>query len=300
MREIILVPIDFSEVAKCAMDHASQLALSFQRKVVLLHVVGKKVAGTPKETVLEDKLKENAKWIRERATVDVSYVIEEGSIFTTIAEVADRLRAEFIVMGIHGKKGVQHIMGSYAYDVVCSSNVPVLLVKRFQTHTGFKNIVLPVDFSAESTQKVIYSVKFARFFGAKISVFGFLNTKNSALVIKKNALLKKVKNIYKEFETEVTTHLCINPEMDLSEAILEFSDKVNADLIMIVAEKDGGIPDIFGQNTTELLIDKADLPILTVMPVSDPEDTRLTDVVRSFVDPLGVINGKITSKYFIN
>ena len=69
---------------------------------------------------------------------------------------------------------------------------------------------------------------------------------------------------------------------------------------MIVAEKDGGIPDIFGQNTTELLIDKANLPILTVMPVSDPDDARLTDVVRSFVDPMGVMNGKITSKYFIN
>jgi len=299
MAETILVPTDFSDVAYFAIDHAIEIAANFDRKIVLLHVVGKKVLGTPKEIILKKKLTVTIEWIKSKVSVDVSYIIEEGSIFTTISTVADRLRSEFIVIGIHGKKGVQHIMGSHAYEVVCSSNVPVLLVKKYHAHDGYRNIVLPIDFTSESTQKVIYSVKFAKFFGAKIHVFGYLDKDNTALVIKKKALLKKVSDLFTPLGAEVSTKLCIDPEKGFADAIIDYSAEIDADLIMIVAEKNGGIPDIFGQNTTELLIDKADTPILTVMPTEDLED-RLEHLVRSFVDPLGVMNGKITSKYFIN
>ncbi|HSV89226.1 MAG TPA: universal stress protein [Bacteroidales bacterium] len=299
MRETLLIPTDFSIVARYSMDHAVNLARQFNRKIVLLHVVGKKVLGTPKEVALGAKMREAAAWIKKKGDVEVSWVLEEGNIFTTIADVADRIKAEFIVIGIHGKKGVQHIMGSYAYKVVCSSRVPVLLVKKLHRHVGYKNIVLPIDFSAESTQKILKSIKFSHYFGANIKVFGFLGTHNPAKLISKQALLKKVKDIYAELGLTVTTDLCVDPSLDWPEALMKFSERTEADLIMIVAEKDGGIPDIFGQNSTETLIDKAEIPILTVMPSLEEESPELESVVRAFIDPMGITNGRVTSKYFI-
>jgi len=297
MKETILVPTDFTIVARYSMDHAVNLARIFNRKIVLLHIVGKKVLGTPKEDSLTAKMHDAVAWIKNKADVQVSWVLEEGNIFTSISEVAVRIKAEFIVIGIHGKKGVQHIMGSDAYKVVCSSRIPVLLVKKLHRHIGYTNIVLPIDFSAESTQKILKSIKFSHFFGAKIKVFGFLGTRNPAKLINKQALLKKVKDVYAELGLTVTTDLCVDPSSDWPEALMRFAEKTEADLIMIVAEKDGGIPDIFGQNTTETLIDKSEIPILTVIPSPGEESPDLETVVKTFIDPMGITNGRIASKY---
>ncbi len=294
LRENILVPTDFTEVANFSMDHATEIAKIFNHKIVLLHVVGKKILGTPKEKEIEEKLKNGVAQIKSRAKLKVSYLIEEGSIFTTISKVADRIRAEFIVMGIHGKKGVQHIMGSYAYRVICSVNVPVMVVKHMHHHVGYKNIVLPIDFSQESTQKIIKAVKFSNYFGANIRVFGFLGTRNKATIFKNEALLKKVKDTFDDLGLKVTTDLCVDPNIDWPEALMTFANKIDADLIMIVAEKGSSIPDIFSQNSTERIIDKADVPILTVVPTPDDGDSSLEKslVVRSFIDPMG-LTGKV-------
>ena len=290
----ILVPTDFTDVANYSIDHATEIAKILNHKIVLLHVVGKKVIGTPKEDAIMQKMEEEVAKIKSRANLKVSYLIEEGSIFTTIGQVADRLRAEFIVMGIHGKKGVQHIMGSYAYKVVCSSNVPVMVVKCMHHHVGYHEIVLPIDFSQESTQKILKAVKFSKYFGAKIRVFGFLGTRNKATIFKKEALLKKVKDTFSDLGLDVTTDLCIDPNIDWPEALMNFAEKIDADLIMIVAEKGSSIPDIFSQNSTERIIDKADVPILTVVPTAEDDDGNLEKslVVRSFIDPFGVTQSK--------
>ncbi|MBW6497052.1 MAG: universal stress protein [Bacteroidales bacterium] len=294
LRENILVPTDLTDVANFSMDHATEIAKIFNHKIVLLHVVGKKVLGTPREKEIEKKLKEAMAQIKSRAKLKVSYLIEEGTIFTTISKVADRIRAEFIVMGIHGKKGVQHIMGSYAYKVVCSVNVPVMVVKHLHHHVGYKNIALPIDFSQESTQKIIKAAKFSNYFGANIRVFGFLGTRNKATIFKKEALLKKVKDTFGDLGLDVTTDLCIDPNIDWPEALMTFADKIEADLILIVAEKGSSIPDIFSQNSTERIIDKADVPILTVVPTQEDGDSSLEKslVVRSFIDPMG-LTGKV-------
>lgn len=290
----ILVPTDLTEVANYSIDHATEIARIFNHKVVLLHVVGKNVLGTPKEEQITQILKENVKQIQERAPLEVDYLIEEGSIFNTISEVADRIRAEFIVMGIHGKKGVQHLMGSYAYKVVCSANVPVMVVKHLHHHVGYKNIVLPIDFMQESTQKILKAVRFSNYFGATIRVFGFLGTRNKATIFQKEALLKKVKDTFADLGVEVTTDLCVDPNKDWAEALMHFSDEIDADLILIVAEKDIQVPDIFSSNSTERIIDKADVPILTVVPSPDDGDSEneTTLTLRSFFDPLGLTGKK--------
>ncbi len=294
LRDKILVPTDFTDVVNYSVDHATEIAKIFNHTIVLLHVVGKKVLGTPRQKEIENKLKQAVAQIKNRAGLKVSYLIEEGSIFTTIAEVANRIRAEFIVMGIHGKKGVQHIMGSYAYKVVCSSEVPVMVVKSKHHHKGYKEIVLPIDFSQETTQKFLKAIRFSKYFGGRIRVFGFLGTRNKATIFEKEALLKKVKNTFAELGLNVTTDLCVDPAIDWPEALMKFSQRIDADLIMIVAEKGDSIADIFTQNTTEQIIDKADVPLLTVLPTAEDDDGGLGNslVVRSFIDPLGLTESK--------
>jgi nucleotide-binding universal stress UspA family protein len=295
LRDTLLVPTDFSVVADFAIDHASEIAKIFNHKICLLHIISKKTENTPKAEELRSKLENQAGFLSKKTGLEVSYIIETGTIFRSISEVADRIHAEFIVMGIHGRKGVQHIIGSYAYKVVVSANVPVLLVKDLHHHVGYKNIVIPIDFSRRSDQKVTQAIRFSKYFGAHIRVFGFLSYNSPAYVIKKEVLLKNVAECFNQENVQVSTTLQVNPGLDWPEALIKFSKDVDADLIMIVAEKDSSLKDVFSSNLTERIIDKMETPVLTICRQCDPEPdfTREKNpLIKTFVDPMGLIKGK--------
>ncbi|MDR4989168.1 MAG: universal stress protein [Bacteroidales bacterium] len=291
--QTILVPLDFTDVAEYALDHAKALAGIFGYQLFLLHVVQKKHKGKAQEAEAAKRLRELAGQLKENTGLEVDHTVRAGNIFDTISDLADELSAVFIVMGVHGKKGVAHLVGSYPYKVVCRAHVPVLVVKEKHHHVGFDNIVVPIDFSRRSAQKVAQATKFARFFGAKIRVFGFLSHDNKAKIINKEALLKSVTDFFISKGVSVTTDLLVKPGMDWDEALLMFADKVKADLIMIVAERGSRFQDIFSSNYTERILDKVNVPVLTIMPCAEDlaEEAEAVSsrqgIVTPFVDPLG-------------
>ncbi len=292
-QDVILVPFDFSDVAYYALDHAMAMAEIFDYTLALLHVIGKKDIGSEKEKDANKSLKNLSAHITGINRLNAEHYLRAGNIFDTISEMADELNAVFVVMGVHGKKGVSHIVGSYPYKVVCKTNAPVLIVKSKHHHDGFKNIVVPIDFSRKSAQKVAQATRFAKFFGAQIRVFGFLSSENKAKIINKEALLKSVNDFFVEKDVPVTTDLLVNPKLDWPEALLSFAENVDADLIMIVAERENRFQDIFSSNNTEKILDKANIPVLTIMPCAEDlaeEEEAISSrqgIVTPFIDPFG-------------
>ncbi len=292
-QETILVPFDFSDVAYYALNHGMAMAQTFNYKLALLHVIIKKDIGTEKEKKAGSSLNALATHIKGITGLEADYHLKTGNIFDTISEVADELDAVFVVMGVHGKKGVSHIVGSYPYKVVCKTKAPVLIVKTKHRHKGFRNIVVPIDFSRKSAQKVSQALKFAKFFGAKIRVFGFLSYENKAKIINKEALLKSINDFFVEKGVSVTTDLLVDPKLDWPEALLAFAEKVDGDLIMIVAERGNRFQDIFSSNNTEKILDKANIPVLSIMPCAEDlaeEAASITSkqgIVTPFIDPFG-------------
>ncbi len=291
--DAILVPVDFSDVAGYSIDHATAIAKIFGYRVFLLNVISKRQKGSDKEAEVEKRLIDLSKSLMSDHGLKVTHLVRAGDVNRTINQVADKLHAAFIVMGVHGKKGIEHLTGSYPYKVVCRSNVPVLVVKDKHHHVGFHNIVIPIDFSKRTTQKITQAIRFSKFFGASIRVFGFLSSGNKAKIINKEALLKSITDIFEENGVNVTTDLMVNPDYSWPEALMHFSESVKADLIMIVAERGSRIQDIFSQNYTEKILDKVDAPVLTIMPGDEDTDTEKEssseDFVTPFVDPFGLI-----------
>ncbi len=290
-REIILVPIDFTPVADCAIDHAIEIAKLFNHKICLLHIIGKKTPQ-PIRQKITDRLEKISLSNSERSGVKMIHRVEEGSIFDKISITANELNAEFIVMGIHGKQGLQHILGSYAYKVICSSLIPVMVVKKKHHHIGYNNIVVPVDFSHESSQKLNQSIKFAKYFDSVIHIIGIIRSKSSVFKIKKEALLK---NLTDHMESagvkKVKAEVIIKPGSDVHDEVLEYADNVDADLIMIVAEKGGRFAEVLGRNDAEQIIDKADIPVLTILPNNEyDEEDDDASLISTFFDPLGLID----------
>lgn len=139
----ILVPTDFSESSSLALRAAIQLGRKFGASVEVLHVdteatvlvppPGDLIPASPVDVaeVMEksvERLNEIAEDVRRTGLVCTT-ATEVGTTHTEIVEHAQRIGADLIVMGTHGRHGLGRVLvGSIAEKVVQHATCPVLVV----------------------------------------------------------------------------------------------------------------------------------------------------------------------------
>ncbi len=146
MYKRILVPVDGSETSTLGLQEAIKIARSDGAQLCLLHVVNELVLdysyGAQSFGLnLMDSLREigsgilrSAEELARKQEVPVESVVIEcigGTAADSIVAQAAKWRADLIVMGTHGRRGLRRLaMGSDAETVVQESSVPVLLVRH--------------------------------------------------------------------------------------------------------------------------------------------------------------------------
>ena len=141
----ILVPVDGSPTSSKGLREALRLARAGRAKLCIVHVVDEfyAFAGVegmgPAQDLLPafgqggEKVLAKAKRMADSAGVRASTVLREmigGPAAGPILREARKQRADLIVLGTHGRRGVRRlVLGSDAEQVVRSATVPVLLVR---------------------------------------------------------------------------------------------------------------------------------------------------------------------------
>ncbi|HEV8352997.1 MAG TPA: universal stress protein [bacterium] len=140
----ILVPTDFSRDADLAVRWAVRLGTALKAEVTVLFVLDLSlgaVAGLPPEMASMYATGDLLAQVRREAVDEmavlgrryprVKTLIREGSPRPTILRTANRLRADLIVIGTHGRTGLAHVVfGSVAEHVVRYARMPVLTVRK--------------------------------------------------------------------------------------------------------------------------------------------------------------------------
>ena len=141
MYKRILVPVDGSVTARTALRHAIALAKEQQAQLRLVYVVEQVPTWAAEGQMdLSDVLMESGKAVVAEAKEQVdkegiaaeTAVVEAGMQRTArcIADDAAKWSADLIVMGTHGRRGIDHlILGSVAEGVVRTAQAPVLLIR---------------------------------------------------------------------------------------------------------------------------------------------------------------------------
>jgi len=139
----ILVPTDFGDAAKRALEMAADLAKQYGGSLSVLHAyeiplpLGAYPGGPPLPAEYSVTFRDAAQRRLDQTVADVQKrlpgakgVLACGVPWEQILEVAAREHATLIVMGTHGRKGLKHaLLGSVAEKVVRLSPVPVLTVR---------------------------------------------------------------------------------------------------------------------------------------------------------------------------
>jgi nucleotide-binding universal stress UspA family protein len=138
----ILVPVDFSEYADQALTYAMELASKLGARLTLLHVIQRPIAGARSmavsldpyfhqvELMAGETMEEQARRAHE-AGLACDVAIVQGEPFQQIIDLASTKQVDLIVMGTHGRTGLQHfLLGSVAERVVRLAPCPVLVTRR--------------------------------------------------------------------------------------------------------------------------------------------------------------------------
>lgn len=254
-KTIFLVPTDFTKVADIALNHAVNLAKRLEGEVCLLHVVSKE--GNIEPT--NEKLSFIADKAFKESGIKVGYIVRMGNIFDDIGDVAAELGAKFIVMGTHGLTAFQKITGSHALKVITNSTVPFIVVQEKVQNREYQKIVLPLDLSRDTRQKLQITVSLAKNFNSKIYIVipseadqyskGNLdkNLELAKSILDENGLSYEVKAI---------------DSKDYVNNLKKFSVEAGADLIAIVNSAEGGL--LGSSEAQEIITNESSIPVLCV------------------------------------
>jgi len=269
----ILVPTDFSEACENAIKHAVLFSKSFDGSVYILHVLdgGDK---SSKVRTADDETNSFFSDIESQAIdlinalsksfpdVNIIPVVRKGDIFTVINAVAEEFDVDLIILGTHGKKGFQKIIGSYALKVIDSTKVSVIVVQADAVMDGFSNIVFPVNINVEDRQKAESAILLARETGATIHLFPKTET-IAANKTKLQNVLRQLKAFFDKYS--VSSIIVENEETSGSfeNQIIQYSLMVNADLILILSDPSSHFP-LLGNKEENLMFNSSLIPVMCI------------------------------------
>lgn len=286
----ILVPTDFSEVANNALEHAIAIAKKYGNEILLLHILEESFLGSlfgGKSSVkdgiygqlLQEKLDKLATEIQQKNNIPTQSIIREGRIYKTIIEVSEEIDCDSIIMGTNGASGMEVIMGSNSSRVISQAKVPVVVVKEKRIGAeGYKSIVLPIDLTQESKQKVKWAIHVAKKFNSTIHVVyeeindEFLRNKVKANISQVGDVLEKNGVNYTSKELDDKNY----PSRKFANDTLQYAEEIDADLIMIMTqqEREDIGEFIIGSYAQQIVNRHSKVPVMCI----SPRDTGLVTV----------------------
>ncbi len=281
----IIITTDFSETSLLAIKHGAFLAQYTKGEVFLLHVISKHwehfnvfMPNVTMESIeqgsssVQQKLNELATDIRTTYGVNVTTAVVTGNPTSEIVKFAKEIEAGMIVMGTHGYSAWEDLtIGSNALKVITKSPCPVMTMSEHATRLGYKNIILPIDNSAHSRQKVVLTLEFAKCFAAHVHIIGVLATNEENEKRPMEVMLHQVETAAKEKGLNYTVKL-IEKVKNRAVAIVNYCHEVNGDLITIMTDQDAEVSGFFLGPFALQVIHHAKSPVLSIKPEEHPEN----------------------------
>ncbi len=285
----ILLATDFSRCAIQAEKLASLVGLTYGATVDVVHVselYPGVYAAVQEDEETDGRLAETVQRLRS-PTVSVTGHQRTGMPSVQICEVAMEYRADVIVMGTHGRTGLDHVLlGSTAERVITMAPCPVLAIRapnasatrQDQAPITFKQIVVPIDFSDCSLDALEHGIRLAKGFGADLTL---LHVLEPALYDDDGTLrqAKEQRRLDERIDPQLAPYVHAIQAAGVSvraavrggipeDSILEFVRTSGSDLIVMGTHGRRGIAHVMRGSVAEALLRRSICPMFVVKDLS--------------------------------
>jgi nucleotide-binding universal stress UspA family protein len=265
----ILIPVDLSENSLLALDHAGFMAKLFKAEITLLHVKEPKGLFSNHSSDASDglaaQLENLATQLKLSTGGKVMVLTKSGKISKSIVEAANECKADVVVMGTHGISGFEELfIGSNAYRVVTEATCPIITVQTHANKIGFQNILLPIDNSAPSREKLRYAVELAQHYSSTIHLLGILTVEEDELTARFNKMFDQIEGYLKKHEVKFNSELVFGE--NIAKLTMKYGEKINADLLMIMTEQEENLTGLFLGPFAQQVVNHSRIPVMCIKP----------------------------------
>jgi len=275
----ILIPVDFSETSLLAIKHGAFIAQFTKSELYLLHVVNtpgisqnmfvptisiEDNSGIEKKALA--KLTEVAGDVTTEYKITPKCIVKIGNPSTEVTSIAKEIGASLIVMGTHGYSAFEElVIGSVALKVITKAPCPTMAMSNAATHKGYNKIIMPIDGTVNSRQKVHYTIEMAKKFDATVCAVGVLTANEENEFAGMEVILSQIKKIADEHGVKIQTEI-LKDVKNRATATVNYSEKNGADLITIMTDQDAELSGFFLGPYSQQVIHLSKVPVIAIKP----------------------------------
>jgi nucleotide-binding universal stress UspA family protein len=269
----ILVPVDFSEEAKCAAMAAASIARKTNAKIFLLHMIeipegvidmqGGTDNSSPAAIFLMKKIHERFDELKSESFfngLEVEETVNFEKTFNGVLDGSKKYNVDLIVMGSSGATGIKEIVvGSNTEKIVRHSDVPVLVIKKGSENLEINDVVFASEFKDEGKERFRDVFEFTSIFNAKLHLL-YINTASNFKTT------KAIDTNIAAFLADVNLadfDVTIYNDISVEKGILNFAKEINADLIALNTHGRSGLSQLFNGSIGQELANHALKPVIT-------------------------------------
>ena len=282
----ILCPVDFFPASDAAVMYAASLARNYDAVIHLLHVITPVAASTyeyaidtteimkamegsatREVTALKNKLKE--------AGVSSEFEVRVGDVYEEIKYAIEGMKPELVVMGTHGRRGVQRwFMGSTTEKLLRHSPVPLITISAAGENVSprFRRILVTTDFSDGTPDALAYAFSVAQENESRISLLHVVN--DVAADVSGNYRESLIQGVEKQLEdlvpAEARTWCDVDTRVETGvpyRIILRTLEDEKIDLLVMNIHGKGMLDRALLGSTAERVVRAAPCPVMLIPPV---------------------------------
>lgn len=270
----IVVAIDFLDCSLNALAHAVSIADKAKADIEMVWVNmpdnSKEIFKCDPDALLNEVDKRFNELIEdyspELENGKMTYSIREGKVYKEIILAARESKADLVVAGTHGSAGFEEFwIGSNANKIVSATEKPIITIRGgVDVQRSLNRIVLPIDSTVETRQKLPFTTELAKIHDAEIHVLSIYTTKVQAVRYRVDTYSDQV---IEYLEEEGVKYVRDAVEADnLTNSTIGYAERIDANLISIMTEQERTTANLWLGPYAQQMVNHSPYPVLSIHP----------------------------------
>jgi len=277
----ILVPYDFNQQSMLALDWSLLLARRLTCGITILYVnepprLSFSMFDQEQHEEFTDRINDQLDTIAVKLSlksgINIDARLLQGRVYAAILSLAEELNAEFIVMGTRSNIPTDQkpMVGRNTSRVIRMSKCPVITIGGKQLPLHDRSVLLPLDLTKITRQKISWAIKMAGIYGAGIKAVSALWSQNNPEILARLLLqMEQVRETIEAAGILCSTKIIETPagEKTSVPVILNYAkEEGDIELIVIMTQQESALVEFFVGSHAQEFIRNAELPVMSVVP----------------------------------
>ena len=267
----IIVAIDFSKTSLSALAYGIHLANKAGADLQMVWVDNTTSDEVAFEGFAHEERNEKVMLLKELQETygkklkkgKLDYKTRKGKVYIEIAQQAKAINADLIIAGTHGVSGFEEFwIGSNAYRIVTSAPCPVITLRYDCPVKDVRKIIIPIDSSQETRQKIPVASQLAQLFNSEIHILSLYSTSLKSVHKRVDNYAKQVMDYLHERKVKYVS--VVKESENITRTTIDYAESESADLIAIMTEQETTTANIFLGPYAQQMVNHSPVPVLSM------------------------------------